>query len=225
MLNRAVLTGRLTRDPELRYTNSGTAVARFSIAVDRQFRNQQTGEREADFINCVIWRKSAENFVNFTHKGALVGIDGRITTSNYQNQQGQRVYRTEVTVENFALLEPRSARDNQAGNNQYNNGGYYNNGANNGFNANQGQAAFGGPANNFGATPQDNGNANDNPFGGQGLFGENTTPIDTDSLPFANSSNEGSASDAIDINDQTALKNDQANDKDDDQNSLSDVPF
>ena len=70
MLNRAVLTGLLTRDPELRYTNSGTAVARFSIAVDRQFRNQQTGEREADFINCVIWRKSAENFVNFTHKGA-----------------------------------------------------------------------------------------------------------------------------------------------------------
>jgi len=222
MLNRAVLTGRLTRDPELRYTNSGTAVARFSIAVDRQFRNQQTGEREADFINCVIWRKSAENFVNFTHKGALVGIDGRITTSNYQNQQGQRVYRTEVTVENFALLEPRSARDNQAGNNQYKNGGY-NNGGNNGFNANQGQAAFGNPANNFGTTPQDNGNAN--PFGGQGLFGENTTPIDTDSLPFNNPSNEGSSNDAIDINDQTALKNDQPNDKDDDQNSLSDVPF
>lgn len=105
MLNRATLTGRLTRDPELRYTNSGTAVVRFSLAVDRQFRNQQTGEREADFINCVIWRKSAENFANFTHKGALVGIDGRITTSNYQNQQGQRVYRTEVTVDNFALLE------------------------------------------------------------------------------------------------------------------------
>ena len=77
MLNRAVLTGRLTRDPELRYTTSGTAVVSFTLAVDRQFRNQN-GDRDADFINCVIWRKSAENFSNFTHKGSLVGIEGRI---------------------------------------------------------------------------------------------------------------------------------------------------
>ncbi len=106
MLNRAVLTGRLTRDVDLRYTQSGTAVGSFTLAVDRSFTNQQ-GEREADFINCVIWRKSAENFANFTHKGALVGIDGRIQTRNYENQQGQRVYVTEVVVDNFALLEPR----------------------------------------------------------------------------------------------------------------------
>lgn len=140
MINRVVLTGRLTRDPELRYTNSGVAVARFSLAVDRQFKNQQTGERETDFINCVIWRKSAENFANFTHKGALVGIDGRLTSSNYQNQQGQKVYRIDVTVESFALLEPRSAQENQPSNNQYNNGdGFYNSGtsSNNKFNSAQ----------------------------------------------------------------------------------------
>ena len=107
MLNRVVLTGRLTKDPELRYTNSGTAVATFTLAVDRQFRNQD-GNRDADFIQCVIWRKSAENFANFTHKGSLVGIDGRISTRNYENNQGQRVYVTEVTVENFALLESRN---------------------------------------------------------------------------------------------------------------------
>ncbi|MGO3548461.1 MAG: single-stranded DNA-binding protein, partial [Paucilactobacillus nenjiangensis] len=65
MINRAVLVGRLTRDTELRYTTSGTAVGTFSLAVNRQFTNQ-AGEREADFINCVIWRKSAENFSNFT---------------------------------------------------------------------------------------------------------------------------------------------------------------
>lgn len=106
MINRAVLTGRLTRDPELRYTTSGIATISFSLAVDRQFRNQN-GEREADFINCVIWRRSAENFANFTRKGSLVGIDGRIQTRNYENQQGNRVYVTEVVVDNFALLEPR----------------------------------------------------------------------------------------------------------------------
>lgn len=106
MLNRVVLTGRLTRDTELRYTASGTAVCSFTIAINRPFKNQNN-EREADFINGVIWRKSAENFSNFTHKGSLVGIDGRLSTRNYENKQGQKVYVTEVTVENFALLEPR----------------------------------------------------------------------------------------------------------------------
>lgn len=111
MINRAVLTGRLTRDPELKYTQSGNAVCSFTLAVDRQFRNQN-GDREADFINCVIWRKSAENFSNFTHKGSMVGIDGRIQVRNYENQQGQRVYVTEVIVDNFALLESRSSQGN-----------------------------------------------------------------------------------------------------------------
>ena len=112
MINRTVLVGRLTRDPELRYTQGGTAVASFTLAVNRQFTNSQ-GEREADFINCVIWRKAAENFVNFTNKGSLVGIDGHLQTRNYENKQGQRVYVTEVVVENFSLLESRNDAENQ----------------------------------------------------------------------------------------------------------------
>lgn len=118
MINRAVLTGRLTRDPEVRYTQSGTAVASFILAVDRQFTNQQ-GQREADFINCVIWRKAAETFANFTHKGSLVGVEGRIQTRNYENQQGARVYVTELVVENFSFLEsnPNSANRTQHNNN------------------------------------------------------------------------------------------------------------
>lgn len=107
MLNRAVLTGRLTRDPELKYTQSGTAVCSFTLAVDRQFRNQN-GDRDADFINCVIWRKSAENFASFTHKSSLVGAEGRVQTRNYENQQGERVYVTEIVIDNFVLLEPKS---------------------------------------------------------------------------------------------------------------------
>ncbi|QVI34786.1 single-stranded DNA-binding protein [Lacticaseibacillus chiayiensis] len=107
MLNSVALTGRLTRDVDLRYTQSGTAVGSFTLAVDRQFRSAN-GERETDFINCVIWRKSAENFANFTKKGSLVGIEGHIQTRSYDNAQGQKVYVTEVVVENFALLESRA---------------------------------------------------------------------------------------------------------------------
>ena len=109
MINRAILVGRLTRDPDLRYTASGAAVATFTVAVNRQFTNQQ-GEREADFINCVMWRKPAENFANFTHKGSLVGIDGRIQTRSYENQQGTRVYVTEVVADNFEFLETKGQK-------------------------------------------------------------------------------------------------------------------
>ena len=111
MINRTVLVGRLTRDPELRYTGSGAAVATFTVAVNRTFTNSQ-GEREADFINCVMWRKAAENFCNFTRKGSLVGIDGRIQTRSYENQQGTRVYVTEVVAENFSLLESKNSNQN-----------------------------------------------------------------------------------------------------------------
>lgn len=113
MINRVILIGRLTKDPELKYTSSGAAVGTFSLAVNRQFTNAN-GDREADFINCVIWRKSAENFANFTHKGSLVGIDGRLQTRNYENQQGQRVYVTEVVVDNFSLLEKRASDNSNA---------------------------------------------------------------------------------------------------------------
>lgn len=124
MINRATLTGRLTRDVELRYTQSGTAVATFNLAVDRRFKGQNN-EREADFIQCVIWKKSAEVFAQYMHKGSLVGIEGRIQTRNYENQQGQRVYVTEVIVENFSFLEGR--QDNRGTN--ANPGNYYGNGA------------------------------------------------------------------------------------------------
>lgn len=106
MLNSIVLTGRLTKDVDLRFTKSGTAVGSFTIAVDRQFRSAN-GERETDFINCAIWRKSAENLAKFTHKGSLVGVEGHIQTRTYDNAQGNKVYVTEVIVENFALLDPR----------------------------------------------------------------------------------------------------------------------
>lgn len=109
-MNTVQLIGRLTREVELRFTSSGTAVGSFTLAVNRNFTNQQ-GEREADFINCVIWRKAAENFANFTRKGSLVGIEGRLQVRNYENQQGQRVYVTEVIVNNFDLLESRSVTE------------------------------------------------------------------------------------------------------------------
>ncbi|KOY73938.1 Single-stranded DNA-binding protein [Apilactobacillus kunkeei] len=118
MINRTVLTGRLTDDIDLRYTASGSAVGNFRLAVNRPFTNQN-GQREADFINCVIWRKSAENFANFTHKGTLVGVDGRIQTRTYDDKDGKKVYITEVVVEQFALLEPR--QDNQVQQTQQNN--------------------------------------------------------------------------------------------------------
>lgn len=108
MINSIALTGRLTRDVELRYTQSGTAVGTFTLAVDRQYKRD--GEPTADFINCVIWRKSADNFAKFTRKGSLVGVEGHIQTRNYDNNQGQRVYVTEVVVENFALLESKTAQ-------------------------------------------------------------------------------------------------------------------
>lgn len=110
MINNVVLVGRMTRDAELRYTPSNVATASFTLAVNRNFKSQ-SGEREADFINCVIWRQQAENLANWAKKGALLGITGRIQTRNYDNQQGQRVYVTEVVVDNFQLLESRATRE------------------------------------------------------------------------------------------------------------------
>ncbi len=118
MMNRVVLVGRLTKDPELRYTPSGAAVATFTLAVNRTFTNQQ-GEREADFINCVVWRKPAENVANFLKKGSLAGVDGRLQTRSYEGQDGKRVYVTEVQAESVQFLEPRS-NDNTQSNNHSN---------------------------------------------------------------------------------------------------------
>ena len=98
-MNKVILIGRLTRDPELRYTGSNTPVATFSLAVNRSFTNQN-GEREADFINCVVWRKLAETVKNYLSQGSQVAVEGRIQTRNYDDQNGQRRYVTEVVVEN-----------------------------------------------------------------------------------------------------------------------------
>ncbi|HFI0217930.1 TPA: single-stranded DNA-binding protein [Streptococcus suis] len=111
MINNVVLVGRMTRDAELRYTPSNQAVATFTLAVNRNFKNQD-GEREADFVNVVIWRQQAENLANWAKKGALIGVTGRIQTRSYDNQQGQRVYVTEVVAESFQLLESRGQQSN-----------------------------------------------------------------------------------------------------------------
>ncbi|UNY39948.1 single-stranded DNA-binding protein [Bacillus phage vB_BauM_KLEB27-3] len=111
-MNRTVLVGRLTKDPELRYTPNGVAVATFTLAVNRTFTNQN-GEREADFINCVAWRKTAENTANYLKKGSMAGVDGRLSTRNYENQQGQRVYVTEVQADTVTFLEPKNSRNQQ----------------------------------------------------------------------------------------------------------------
>lgn len=109
-MNRVVLVGRLTKDPDLRYTPNGVPVASFTLAVNRTFTNQQ-GEREADFINCVIWRKPAENVANFLKKGSLAGVDGRIQSRSYEGQDGKRVYVTEVQAESVQFLEPKNSNN------------------------------------------------------------------------------------------------------------------
>ena len=106
MINRTILVGRLTKDPALTYTPSGIAVARFTLAVNRTFSNGQ-GEKEADFINCTVWRKQAENAANFLKKGSLAGIEGRIQTGSYEGQDSKRVYTTEVVCDSVQFLEPK----------------------------------------------------------------------------------------------------------------------
>ena len=118
-MNSVCLVGRMTRDAELRYTPSNVAVATFSLAVKRNFKDA-IGDREADFINCVIWRHQAEHLANWAKKGALIGITGRIQTRSYENQQGQRVYVTEVVAENFQMLESRAVREGGNANVGYN---------------------------------------------------------------------------------------------------------
>lgn len=168
MINNVVLVGRMTRDAELRYTPSNQAVATFTLAVNRNFKNQN-GEREADFINCVIWRQQAENLANWAKKGTLVGVTGRIQTRNYENQQGQRVYVTEVVADNFQILESRATREGQSG-------GSYNGGFNN-------NSSFGGSSNGGFSSQSSQQTPNfgrdESPFG-------NSNPLDIsdDDLPF-----------------------------------------
>lgn len=106
MINRVVLIGRLTREPELRYTPNGIAVVTFTLAVNRT-RTDKDGNRVADFINCIAWRKTAENIANYVKKGHQLAVDGQITTRNYEGKDGKRVYVTEVLAESVEFLEPR----------------------------------------------------------------------------------------------------------------------
>lgn len=117
-MNTVQLIGRLTKDVDLKFTQSGTAVGSFTLAVNRNYTNQQ-GEREADFINCVIWKKAADNLSNFTRKGSMLGIEGRLQVRTYDNQQGQRVWVTEVIVQNFTLLESKKDLEQRTGGQQY----------------------------------------------------------------------------------------------------------
>ena len=170
MINNVVLVGRLTRDAELRYMQSNIAVATFTLAVNRPFKNED-GERDADFINCVIWRQSAENLANWAKKGSLIGITGVIQTRSYDNQQGQRVYVTEVVASNFQLLESRNSQQNTQGH-QDHHGGYQQQGY-----SNQGSSF-----------------QNGNSYGQQGIFfeGNTTNPVPDftrDNNPFGRPTN------------------------------------
>ncbi|HHU6762064.1 TPA: single-stranded DNA-binding protein [Staphylococcus aureus] len=123
MLNRTVLVGRLTKDPELRSTPNGVNVGTFTLAVNRTFTNAQ-GEREADFINVVVFKKQAENVKNYLSKGSLAGVDGRLQTRNYENKDGQRVFVTEVVADSVQFLEPKNNNQQQNNNYQQQNNAY-----------------------------------------------------------------------------------------------------
>lgn len=156
MINNVTLVGRLTKDPDLKYTGNGTAVATFTLAVNRNFTNQ-SGEREADFINCVIWRKPAETLTNYAKKGVLIGVTGRIQTRSYDNQQGQKVYVTEVIADNFQLLESKKADSSQN---------------------TQGSGVSNSQTNNYTRNQQNTNSATGDPFGNSSI------DISDDDLPF-----------------------------------------
>lgn len=120
-MNKVFLIGRLTRDPELRYTGSNIPVATFSIAVDRTYNNAN-GEKETDFINIVVWRKQAENIKNYLGQGSQVAIDGRLQIRSYDDQNGQKRYVTEVVADNVQFLDTKASREQRSSiTNNYNN--------------------------------------------------------------------------------------------------------
>ncbi|MEX3623622.1 single-stranded DNA-binding protein [Viridibacillus arvi] len=186
MINRVVLIGRLTKDVQLRYTQNGVAVASFTIAVNRVHTNQQ-GEREADFINIIAWRKTAENTANFVKKGSLIGIDGRIQTRSYDGQDGKKVYVTEVLAESVQFLDPKGAGNGNNNNNNNNNGN--NNTNNNNYNNNNGgnYSTNNNPNHNTSNNSNNrNYNTNDDPFAKEDPFANSGGPIEVseDDLPF-----------------------------------------
>ncbi|RIP34778.1 single-stranded DNA-binding protein [Staphylococcus gallinarum] len=171
MINRVVLVGRLTKDPEYRTTPSGVSVATFTLAVNRTFTNAQ-GEREADFINCVVFRKQAENVNNYLSKGSLAGVDGRIQSRSYENQEGRRIFVTEVVCDSVQFLEPKgqNQRQQQGGNNNFQDYGQ----------------GFGGQQSGQNTSYQNNNNPSNNNGQSDNPFANANGPIDIsdDDLPF-----------------------------------------
>lgn len=106
MFNQVMLVGRLTKDPDLRYTSTGAAVAHVTLAVNRSFKNA-SGEIEADYVNCTLWRKTAENTALYCQKGSLVDVSGRIQTRSYENAEGVNVYVTEVLADTVRFMDPK----------------------------------------------------------------------------------------------------------------------
>ena len=154
MINRVVLVGRMTKDPVLRKTGTGASVTSFTVACDRRIKTE--GQPTADFINCVCWNKVADNTAQFTHKGSLVGVEGRIQTRNYEDQTGKRVYVTEVVCDSVQTL----VRSNTEGQSNY-----------------QPSYQASAPADNSGYTP-DSLTSYDNDFSTE------TLDIASDDLPF-----------------------------------------
>lgn len=113
MMNRVVLVGNLTKDPELRYTQNGVPVATFTLAVGRPFGGQD-GEKQTDFIPCVVWRKPAENCANYLKKGSKAGVDGRIQTRHFEGSDGKRVYVTEVMADHVSFMDPKEQGERPA---------------------------------------------------------------------------------------------------------------
>lgn len=114
-MNRVMLIGRLTAKPELRYTGSNIPYARFSIAVNRPF-NSQDGNREADFINVIVWRKQAETICNYFDKGNQIAVEGRLQTGSYDDKDGKKVYTTDVVLDTFHFIESKASRSQSASN-------------------------------------------------------------------------------------------------------------
>ena len=186
MINRVVLVGRLTKDPVLRRTPNGTSVASFTVACDR--RNKVEGQPTADFINCVVWGRVAENTATYTHKGSLVGVEGRIQTRSYDDQSGKKVYVTEIVAETVQFLEPKGNSNQQAATYQAQQGfnaGYQNQG----FNQNAGYQANAGfnQANDYGySNDMTQGYANTNQNNAYASDFTTSTGLDiaSDDLPF-----------------------------------------
>lgn len=201
MINRVVLVGRLTKDVEVRKTNTGLSVAGFTVACDRnRSRSDENGQQTADFINCTAWRQTADFLGMYAKKGAMVGVDGRIQTRSYDGQDGRRVYVTEVVADSVQLLESRTQSQNRAqqsqqssfqqpyqNQQQYAPQNDYNSYANSGYNNNSGYGNNGGYGNNsYNNNSYNNGGYSSNSAGNgsDDYSADGGLDISSDDLPF-----------------------------------------